>query len=177
MRAMVVFESLYGNTAAVAEAIAASLRAEGVTAEARPVDHVEPGDTAGVELLVVGGPTHVHGMSRLSTREAGVKDEKAPHTYPAPTIAPGLREWFEDLPPGADRAAAAFDTRIDKPAWITGSAAKQIAKRLREAGFRPAAEAESFLVTTANALADGELEHAARWGRTLATRILPVVQG
>jgi hypothetical protein len=169
MKALVVFESLYGSTAAVGEAIAASLRAEGVPAEAMPVDHVDPDAAEGVELLVVGGPTHMHGMSRESTRKAGAKDEK--NTYGEPTIAPGLRDWFERIPPGEGRAAAAFDTRFDKAVWMTGSAAKGIAKRLKDGGFRLMAEPESFFVTPKNALAEGEVDHATAWGASLATRI------
>jgi hypothetical protein len=130
---------------------------------------VDPASTAGLELLIVGGPTHMHGMSRESTRRAGAKDEK--NTYADPTIAPGLREWFEGLPEGHGCAAAAFDTRFDKAVWMTGSAAKGIAKRLKDGGFRLAAEPESFFVTPKNALVDGELDHATRWGSALAARI------
>ncbi|MFN8234097.1 MAG: flavodoxin domain-containing protein [Actinomycetota bacterium] len=171
MRASVVFESLYGNTASVARAIAASLSERGMAAEAMPVDQLDPASTDGIELLIVGGPTHVHGMSRASTRRAGVNDEKGPHTFAEPTVETGVREWLERLPDGAGRRAAAFDTRIDKAAWLTGSAAKGIAKRLEANGFRLALDPESFFVTTENALADGELEHAARWGATLANEV------
>jgi hypothetical protein len=169
MRALVVFESLYGSTAAVAQAVAASLRAEGVVAEAMPVDHVAAASTEGFELLIVGGPTHMHGISRESTRKAGAKDTK--NTYAEPTISPGLREWFEGMPGGGGRTAAAFDTRFDQAIWLTGSAAKGIAKRLGAKGFRLAADPESFFVTKENTLADGELDHATRWGATLAGRI------
>ncbi len=166
MRALVVFESLFGNTAAIGEAIAAALRAQGVDAEAVPVDRIDPATTGDVDLLIVGGPTHAHGMSREGTRKAGVKDEK--NTYPEPTVEPGLREWLDRVPSGSGRAAAAFDTRFDKPEWLTGSAAKGIEKRLGHDGFRLATEPESFFVTTANALEDGELEHAERWAGHLA---------
>jgi flavodoxin len=169
MRVLVVFESLYGSTAAVGEAIAASLRSEGVTAEAMPVDHVDPASAEGLDLLVVGGPTHMHGLSRASTRKAGAKDEK--NAYTEPTIAPGLREWFEGIPDGEGRMAAAFDTRFDQAAWLTGSAAKVIAKRLGARGFRLAADPESFFVTKENALADGEVAHATRWGAILAAAL------
>jgi hypothetical protein len=168
MRALVVFESLYGSTAAIGEAIAASLRAEGVTAEAMPVDHVDAASAVGVELLIVGGPTHMHGLSRESTRRAGAKDEK--NTFAEPTIAPGLREWFEELPDGVGRTAAAFDTRFDQAAWLTGSAAKVIAKRLAARGYQLVAD-KSFFVTKENALAEGQLDRATAWGASLATAI------
>jgi hypothetical protein len=172
MKALVVYESMYGNTAAVGDAIASSLRSRGLDAEASPVTEVDPGDTADVDLLVVGGPTHVHGMSRSSTRKTAVTDEK--NTYAEPTIEPGLREWIEQLPSGTGRLAAAFDTRIDKPRIVTGSAAKGIGRRLERQGFRLAVEPECFLVSTQNRLIEGELEHAARWGRELTDHAMTV---
>ena len=111
MKALVVYESMYGNTAAVGNAIAASLRERGLEVYVGPVTALDPEDTNAVDLLVVGGPTHVHGMSRESSRKSAVADEK--NTYPEPTLEPGLREWLKQLPSGAGRLAAAFDTRID----------------------------------------------------------------
>jgi hypothetical protein len=168
MRALVVFETMYGNTAAVGESIASSLRARGLDVEASLVSKLDAAETADVDLLVVGGPTHVHGVSRPSTRKAAVDDEK--NTFPEPTLEPGLREWIKQLPPGTGRCAAAFDTRIDKPAIVTGSAAKGIGRRLRGRGFRLAVGPESFFVSTDNRLLAGELEHAASWALAVAER-------
>ena len=173
MRALVVHESLYGNTAAVGAAIAASLRACGLDVEAVPVSEIDPEQTADVDLLVVGGPTHVHGMSSSRTRQTANDDEK--NTFGEPTLEPGLREWVKHLPPGSGRLAAAFDTRFDKPAILTGSAAKGIGRRLGERGFRLVVERESFLVSTQNLLLDGEIEHATAWGRELAEKATPFV--
>lgn len=173
MKALVVYESMYGNTAAIGEAVAAALRAEGLTAAAAPVTHADPAETAEVDLLVVGGPTHVHGMSRQSTRKTAAEDED--NTYPEPTVDPGLRDWLQELPAGAGRAAACFDTRIDKPRVITGSAAKGIGHRLGDAGFRLVCEPESFFVSTANRLLDGEEERASAWGGQLAERAFAIV--
>jgi hypothetical protein len=165
MKALVVYESLFGNTAAISETIAASLRARGMEAVARPVTEIPPTTTGDLDLLIVGGPTHAHGMSRSSTRKAGATDAK--NTYAEPTVEPGLRAWLDDVPAGDGRGAAAFDTRIHKAAWMTGSAAKGIAARLERDGFRLVAEPESFFVTTANTLEDGESEHAATWAARL----------
>src|SRR6516225_9376874 len=162
MNALVVYESMYGNTAAIGEAIAAALREEGAEVEAKLVSKVEPEQTRDVDLLVVGGPTHVHGMSRSSTRKTAAADEK--NTFAEPTLEPGLRTWLARLPEGAGRLAAAFDTRIDKPLILTGSAAKGIGRGLKERGFHLATEPECFLVSTQNQLLDGELERAATWG-------------
>jgi flavorubredoxin len=168
MRALVIYESLYGNTATIGEAIATSLRTHGVEVHACAVSDISPDAAAVVDLLVLGGPTHAHGMSRSSTRQTAADDKK--NTFAEPTVAPGLREWMDGLSPGADRLAAAFDTRIDKPVILTGSAAKGIARRLKQHGYRLVVSPESFLVSTKNSLLDGETNHAAMWGAELAER-------
>jgi hypothetical protein len=165
MKALVVYESMYGNTAAIGEAIAAALRERGVEVEAGPVTRIAPDDAVRADMLVLGGPTHAHGMSRSSSRRQALEDAK--NTYPEPTAEPGLREWIDGLGAGGGRPAAAFDTRIDKPVALTGSAAKGIAKRLRRHGYRLAARPECFLVSMDNRLVEGETDHAARWARTL----------
>jgi len=166
MKALVVYESMYGNTAAIGEAIAASLREHGVEVDAGPVTRIGPEEAGRADLLVLGGPTHAHGMSRDSSRRQAAADEK--NTYPTPTVELGLREWIDALEAGGGRLAAAFDTRIDKPAALTGSAAKGISKRLRRHGYRLAVKPECFLVSMQNHLIDGETEHAARWADELA---------
>jgi hypothetical protein len=166
MRVLVVYESLYGNTAAVGEAIAASMRACGLDVEVGPVSRVDATRAAEVDLLVVGGPTHVHGMSSSATRKTAAGDEK--NTFPEPTLEPGLRSWIKRLPPGGGRLAASFDTRFDKPVVLTGSAAKVIGRRLGRRGFRLVVEPECFLVSTQNLLLEGELERATSWGSQLA---------
>jgi hypothetical protein len=168
MKALVVYESLYGNTATIGEAIAASLRTQGVDVDARPVSNVDRVEAGAFDLLVVGGPTHAHGMSRSGTRETAASDKQ--NTYAEPTVTPGLREWMDDLPPGAERPAAAFDTRIDKPVFLTGSAAKGIARRLERHGYRLVAGPECFLVSMKNRLLEGEIDHATTWGAELAAR-------
>jgi hypothetical protein len=169
MKALVVYESMYGNTAAIGEAIAAALREQRLEVEAKPISKVEPDQTTDVDLLVVGGPTHVHGMSRNSSRKTAAADEK--NTFAEPTLEPGLRTWLAQLPEGAGRLAAAFDTRIDKPLILTGSAAKGIGRGLKGRGFHLVSEPECFLVSTRNRLLDGELEHAATWGTKIAERV------
>lgn len=166
MKALVVYESLYGNTADIGEAIAASLRAHGVEVDAGPISRVDPVTAGGVDLLVVGGPTHAHGMSRAATRKAALEDEK--NTFAEPNAGQGLREWLSRLPAGEGRLAAAFDTRFDKPRILTGSAAKGIANRLEGHGYRLVEAPESFFVTTENQLGPGQKEHAEMWGARIA---------
>jgi len=63
MKACVVYESMYGNTAAVGEAVAAALREHGVDVVSGPVTEIPAAEAAGAELLILGSPTHVHGMT------------------------------------------------------------------------------------------------------------------
>ena len=166
MNAIVVYESMYGNTRAVAEAVADGLGGAEVTPVHEAAGHVED-----AELLVVGAPTHIHGLptprSRHATVEALEKGGDA-HLEPGADDEPGLRAWLDELPRSEAAHAAAFDTRLDKPSWFTGAASRSIAKRLRRRGYDVLAT-ESFLVEKAEGpLEDGELERARRWGRNLA---------
>jgi hypothetical protein len=123
----------------------------------------------------VGGPTHGHGISRASSRETAASDKD--NTFAEPTVAPGLREWMDDLPPGTERLAAAFDTRIDKPMFLTGSAAKGIARRLEQHGYRLVVRPECFLVSLKNRLLDEQIDHATGWAAELAERVNVDVSG
>jgi len=166
MGVLVVFESMYGNTDAIATAITDGIAPSGMSVRARPISGVSPAEAAEADLLVIGGPTHVHGMSRETTRQSAANDPA--NAYPRPTVSPGLREWIETLPEGDGRFVAAFDTRVDKPLPLTGSAARGIGRRLRRRGFRLVARPESFLVTPKNQLVGGEIERARRWGKEVA---------
>jgi hypothetical protein len=168
MKALVVYESMYGNTAEIAESIGRGLQEGGFDTEVAPLDRAEPVLVAEIDLLAVGGPTHAHGMSRTATRTAALHDEK--NGYEAPTASPGIRYWLHDLPHGRSRAAA-FDTRLDGPKALTGSASKGIARELQRHGFDVVSRPESFLVTKANTLVEGELERAKAWGEALATLV------
>lgn len=166
MKALVIYESMYGNTAAVASAIADGIARSGMGAHARPVTEVRPAEAVEADLLVVGGPTHAHGVSRPSTRKTAASDKG--NAFPYPTVTPGLRDWIAELPSRGGSLAAAFDTRIDKPLLLTGSAAKGIGRRLERRGYRQVIDPECFLVSTDNRLLEGEIEHAMRWGSLVA---------
>lgn len=178
MKAVVVYESMYGNTHLIADAIAAGLRGstDVVDVVVVSVDDADADTLSDVDLLVVGGPTHVHGMSRANTRKAAVEAaEKSDGELAVDPDAEGegLRDWFDDLGPVAAHAAA-FDTRMHGPAALTGQASKGIAKRLRHHGCTLIADAESFLVTKENALDAGEATHARDWGEQLAAALASV---
>jgi len=172
MRALVVFESMFGNTEtiarAVAEGLAGSMGVEVVEVGAAPT--AIAGD---VDVLVVGGPTHALGMSRASTREEAAKQSE--HGLVSAGI--GVREWLEAVERSARVPAAAFDTRVAKPR-VPGSAAKAAARRLRRLGFPEAARAESFWVGgTPGPLLEGEVERARRWGEGLAAAVAETSRG
>lgn len=167
MNAIVIYESVYGNTRKVAEAIADGLGDARVLPVGEAPDRVD-----GYELLVVGGPTHMHGMATSRSRQAAVEavreDGNAHHVEPGANEEFGLRAWLRDLPEGPAIRAAAFDTRIDRSPWLTGAASRGIAKRLRHRQY-DLVDSESFLVEESEGpLAGGELDRARDWGRKLA---------
>lgn len=170
MKALVVYESMFGNTAHIARAIGAGLAEGGVVVTIAKVDAVDADEVAGADLLIVGGPTHAHGLSSASSRESALQDEH--NAFDEPTTGPGLRGWLDTLPDGAGRGAAAFDTRIGgAPRWLTGSAAKHVGERLEAHGYRLVIDPESFLVTRHNALVDGEVDRATTWGSSVAVSV------
>lgn len=182
MRALVVYESMYGSTHEIADAVAEGLRVSGLDASAVPVGDAEPAEVAEADLLVVGGPTHVHGMTSQLSRKAAVdaahKAEQDPeHADDALELdpdaeGPGLRDWFHHLDPHAGLHGAAFDTRIDRSPAMTGSAAKGIARRLRHHHVPLVADPTSFLMDEKGEhLLTGEVDRARAWGAALAERV------
>jgi hypothetical protein len=178
MRIAVVFESMYGATHEVADAIAAG------AAEAQPdatitcqrVSDADPADHAQADLLIVGGPTHMRGMTSGMTRKVAVQMEQKTeeehgrpigHGLEPDVQGPGLRDWFHDLPGGQqNRWAAAFDTRGEGP--MVGGAAKGIAHRLHSHGRRLVADPEGFVVEgDAQVLRAGERDRARAWAAAL----------
>jgi hypothetical protein len=166
MRALVVYESMFGNTQLIADAIAGGL------AQRMRVDAVEVGDAPAtldddVTLLVVGGPTHAFSMSRPRTRQDAAS--QAPDGLVSTRT--GLREWLDTLRAPAGTAAATFDTKVSKP-HLPGSAARAAEKRLRRLGFRIATPAESFWVSgTLGPLLEGEQDRATAWADQLGATI------
>jgi hypothetical protein len=174
MRAVVIYESMYGNTHLIADAIARGL-APGNEVTVVPVAEAAPELLDGAGLVVAGGRTHVHSMSGARSRQAAVEathKDGSGLTLDAHAQGPGLRDWFGTV--GQIRGCgAAFDTRMDGPAVLTGRASKAIAKLLERHGLTEIAPAQSFLVTKDNRLRPGEEDRAEQWGRHLAAR-LPV---
>jgi len=171
MRAVVVYESMYGNTRAVAEAIGEGLRrAWDVTVA--PVGRAGPEVLDGAALIVVGGPTHVHGMTRPRSRAMAAEVSRRPEStlhLEEGADGPGVREWLASLG-HVNVLAAAFDTRATGPAVFTGRASKHISLELGRHGAHLVRRPESFLVS-GDKLAAGEEARARRFGEQLAAVI------
>lgn len=177
MNVVVVYESMYGNRHQIAEAIGRGLTEEGAQAEVVSVDQARKREIGVDDVLIVGAPTHVHGLSRESTREAAVKGaaEHAMHwrLIPRPraqACATGSRLWD---PEPVQRLHSTHELRAPRCS-PTGQASQLISKALSHHGFDQLAAPESFLVASTNQLLPEEAAHARQWGADLATKILPV---
>ena len=170
MQAVIVYESMFGSTKKVAEAIAGGL-ADCAEVSVVPVTSADAHILDGAGLVVVGGPTHTHGMSRPGTRKRAGKLARKTGSevelVPGAVSGPGVREWLASLG-RLEVAGAAFDTRLQGLAAFTGRASNSIHRLLAHHGARIAASPESFLVEGLTAaLAGGELERARAWGEHL----------
>lgn len=176
MRALVVYESMYGNTHVIATHIAAGLR-DRHEVSLVSVANATAELVAQADLLVVGAPTHIHGLPTASSRQAARKAAAKPDsglTLDPDSGGPALRDWLAGRADGHGLAAA-FDTRLTGAPVLTGRASRGLAKLLRRHGYRLVAPPESFVVTKLNTLVDGESSRARRWGAALAAEAAPAV--
>ena len=142
MRALVVYGAPYESTRVVAGYVADGLRATHAVTVV-PVAGVTADLLAGTDLLVVGGPTHLRGLS------SGVHElVKVPQSWPV--------------------LAAAFDTRTSGggPA-VPGRSSRSITRLLKRHGYLIIVTPESFGVTAQGTPLDGEAARARRWGAAL----------
>lgn len=165
MKAVVVYESHWGNTAAIARAIAAGI---GGGTPALSTSEAGAEALAGVELIVAGSPLLGFSLPTDAMLK-GLPAEVNRGAEPPDLSHPSMRAWLESVPAGQG-SAAAFETRIW---WSPGSAAKAILRRLEARGYRELAPARPFLVTQKyGPLREGELEAARAWGVELARLLL-----
>lgn len=169
MRALVVYESMFGSTRIIAEAVAIGLSTQGIDVEASEVGTTSPQIDADVDLLVVGAPTHTFTLSRPETRSAAAEQT----AQPLVSAGIGLREWLDALPRGLELTVAAFDTHADKK--VPGAASRAAHRRLRRRGYRAVLPAECFYVADMQGpLVDGEIDRARDWGAELALALQQV---
>jgi flavodoxin len=148
MKSLVLYATRKGNTARVAQAIADGLRPAG-TVDIRSVDEAPATIGDEFDLVVIGGPTEGRHMT------------------------PQMFEYLERLPERAFAGvvAAAFDTRVDWPRWMSGSAAEGIRRELEQMGAIPPIETASFIVTMKPEILPEELERATAWAASLIDRV------
>ena len=158
MKALVVYDSVYGNTEQIAQAIGDGL-GTGTDVQVVRVGDVKPQQLVGLDLLVVGSPTQRF------------------------TSLPSINRFLKGIPSEGlqDVKVAAFDTRatvseIEKVrilaffVRIFGYAAEPILSKLEKKGAEPVAAAEGFFVGgTEGPLAEGEFERATRWAQEIAS--------
>src|SRR4051794_22003186 len=128
MRALIVYESMFGNTHEIASCIADGMRPTCDVSVVRVGDATDD-MVARADVLIVGGPTHVHSLSRRRTREAAqqMAEKKDSDLQMEPNmIELGLRDWLHTLGMHRGKVAAAFDTRGNGPAFVTGRASRGI---------------------------------------------------
>lgn len=175
MSILIVHESMFGNTSAIAEAIAEGMQKElardrdplssppvrVMTVAEAPTEIPED-----VALLLVGGPTHAFSMSRESTREDAIRQGATAGA------ATGIREWIDNVVPRSDLPVRTFDTRVHVR-MLPGSAAKTAASALRHKGFKSAERGESFWVGgTSGPLSHDEVVRARAWGAALVGQLV-----
>ena len=142
MKVLVVYDSLYGNTAQIARAIGDAVTGE---ADVLGVGEAKPTELRSYDLVIGGSPTQ------------GGRSTEA------------MRAFLACVPALNGVRAAVFDTRL-KARWVKifHYAASKIADELKELGATLAVEPEGFVVEGKKGpLVAGELERAAAWGRSL----------
>jgi hypothetical protein len=183
MKVAVVYESMFGNTRAIAEAIGEGISgalsgAGAFEVAVLPVAEADAG-ALDVDLLVVGGPTHMRRMTSTRTREMRARSgAKSPGSWTTDkqhwehAVAMGVREWLTSLPRAVDGGgyAAAFDTRLSYMPAV--GAGPQIVLGLRSRGYRVEDRPRCFFVESPQGpLRPGEHDRAVAWGTALALRL------
>jgi hypothetical protein len=166
MRALVVVESMFGNTQEIAHAVGQGLSTRMEVALV-PVSEAPTQIDPPLALLVVGGPTHAFGLTREGTREDAVRQG----AHPPGGAGPGLREWLTELTTSVSgTATAAFDTRVRKRG-VPGSAARGAERRLTRLGFAAGPTMSFWVSGVSGPLLPGEVDRAREWGADLAAEV------
>ena len=164
MKAVVVYESHWGNTEAIARAVAAGI---GPEAEALTTDQASGAALMDADLVVAGAPLIAFGLPSDKMR-GGVAAESAKAPTPPDLSHPLMSAWLDSLPRGHGRSAS-FETRMR---WSPGGATGAIDRGLAGAGYRPVGKGRRFVVKGKyGPLRDGEIQLARQWGAELAEMV------
>lgn len=149
MKTLVVHYSKFGNTQKVAEVIAAELESRG-PAQVVSLDELAPADFQGVDLVIMGSPTH-----RMNLPE-------------------DVRLKLCTLPKRSLRGKkiAAFDTSYKMSGWLNLlTASKKLSGRLKRLGGKRVVPPETFHVMESKGpLYEGEIERASDWARLVGEK-------
>ena len=167
-QALVIYESMFGNTERVATAVADGLRSEGFDVDLRNVVSAPERLHVGYDLLVLGAPTHAFSLSREKTRA-----DAARQGAPSDRTRIGMREWLLGLTwDGAPPVVAVFDTRAAKVRRLRWAASRTMTALLRRRGLQLHGSPEAFLVADIQGpLEPDEQTRASAWGRTIAATV------
>jgi flavodoxin len=159
-KALVIYDSVFGNTKRIAQSIADALSQE-MNAHLLSVNDVKPQNLEDVRLLLIGSPTRQF------------------------RATPATMAWIKSLTPGALNGvrAASFDTRIPEDqlksnkalnffSWLIAYAADSLSKALVKKNAQIIAVPKGFYVSGMEGpLVDGELDRAADWAKSLVSLI------
>jgi hypothetical protein len=156
----VAYESHFGCTKAIAEAIADGLRSS-LTPRVVPINDAHHHHLGDYDLLVLGARTYERSMSRPSARESA---ERAARSR-------SLREWLDEMGLWTGHPAAAFGTRLPGPQAMTSRISTGIASELRRHGFLLVTDPLSCLVNRDHELLPAETQRASAWAASLAAAL------
>jgi flavodoxin len=170
MEALVVYESLWGNTAAIAHAIGEGIGHDTTVAHTGEID---PAAASDFDLIVVGAPVHALSLPTMESKASAAGRPVAEDELAPDVSQPAVKDWLAGMPAGT-AAAAAFDTRIRGPLGHGG--ASRIEKALKANGYRIVDKAQGFTVVNeahvraaGSMLRQGERKRAQEWGEKLAS--------
>lgn len=170
MKTVVVYDSLFGNTERVAQAIADALRAFGQV-EAIRVEPAQADELKRQELLRQNHATDVRLEPAHQVSLEGVDLLIVGCPTQAFRATPTMQSFLENVSRASlsGMAVACFDTRVRGP---FGSAAKTMAKKLQKLGVSLLLPPESFFVEgTKGPMRSGEVERAASWAKMLFNKV------
>ncbi|WP_421742450.1 flavodoxin family protein [Cellulomonas sp.] len=156
MRVLIVVESLFGNTHAIAQAVAEQLRRDGAEVELVDAASATP-HLDGADLILAGAPTHNLGLPTDKSRVSAV--DRGAHP-----VSSGLREWIGTLE-ASSTPVVTFATKVQ--GRFSGSASKAAVTLLRRRGLSARQGMDFVVAGTAGPLTEGETDRAREWAGTL----------